>query len=37
VRDVDPGMGVGVDEPLISVDGLRHDKSSVVDGMVAAH
>jgi pyruvate/2-oxoglutarate dehydrogenase complex dihydrolipoamide dehydrogenase (E3) component len=30
-------MGVEVDEPLVSVDGLRQHKSSVVDGMVAAH
>jgi probable pyridine nucleotide-disulfide oxidoreductase len=30
-------MGVEVDEPLVSVEGLRHHKSSVVDGMVAAH
>src|SRR6187200_2052744 len=30
-------MGVEVDEPLVSVGGLRHHKSSVVDGMVAAH
>jgi probable pyridine nucleotide-disulfide oxidoreductase len=31
-------MGVELqDEPLVSVDGLRQHKSSVVDGMVAAH
>ena len=30
-------MGVEVDEPFVSVDGLRQHKSSVVDGMVAAH
>jgi probable pyridine nucleotide-disulfide oxidoreductase len=31
-------MGVEMgDEPLVSVDGLRRHKSSVVDGMVAAH
>jgi pyruvate/2-oxoglutarate dehydrogenase complex dihydrolipoamide dehydrogenase (E3) component len=30
-------MGVEVDEPLVSLDGLREHKSSVVDGMVDAH
>lgn len=31
-------MGVELqDEPLVSVDGLRQHKSSIVDGMVAAH
>ena len=31
-------MGVELgEEPLVSVDGLREHKSSVVDGMVAAH
>ena len=31
-------MGVELgDQPLVSVDGLRRHKSSVVDGMVAAH
>jgi pyruvate/2-oxoglutarate dehydrogenase complex dihydrolipoamide dehydrogenase (E3) component len=31
-------MGVELEEePLVSVDGLRQHKSSVVDGMVAAH
>ena len=31
-------MGVELgDQPLVSVDGLRQHKSSVVDGMVAAH
>jgi pyruvate/2-oxoglutarate dehydrogenase complex dihydrolipoamide dehydrogenase (E3) component len=30
-------MGVALDEPVVSVDGLRQHKSSVVDGMVTAH
>ena len=30
-------MGVELDEPVVPVDGLRRHKSSVVDGMVAAH
>jgi pyruvate/2-oxoglutarate dehydrogenase complex dihydrolipoamide dehydrogenase (E3) component len=30
-------MGVELDEPSVSVEGLRQHKTSVVDGMVAAH